>query len=177
MIAVGVCLAATVGAIGSHAPLNTVGQIATALTPFLGSIGGKILFGLGMFGAAIVAAIVASLAGAWGVAEVFGWKHSLNERPNRANAKFYVTYALAHILGAIFVLGGSANLVGLSVDVEVMNALLLPIVLGFLLVLEAKALPAEWRMGGRHKYMAWSLCLVVMAFGLYMIPSVLGISL
>jgi len=176
MIAVVVCLAATVGVAGSHAPLNTVGQIASALTPFLGSIGGKILFGLGMLGAAIVAAIVASLAGAWGVAEVFGWKHSLNERPNKANAKFYITYALAHILGAILVLDSSSNLVGLSVDVEVMNALLLPIVLGFLLLLEAKALPLEWRMRGWYKYMTWLLCLLVMAFGLYMIPSVLGIS-
>lgn len=176
MIAVVVCLAATIGVIGSHTPLNTVGQIANALTPFLGSIGGKLLFGLGMFGAAIVAAIVASLAGAWGVAEVFGWKHSLNERPNRANAKFYLTYALAHILGAIFVLGSTSNLVGLSVDVEVMNALLLPVVLGFLLALEVKALPLQWRMRGWHKYITWFLCLVVMAFGLYMIPSVLGIS-
>lgn len=176
MIAVVVCLAATLGAIGSHAPLNTVGQIANALTPFLGSIGGKLLFGLGMLGAALVAAIVASLAGAWGVAEVFGWKHSLNERPNRGNAKFYLTYALAHILGAILVLNCSTNLVGLSVDVEVMNALLLPIVLGFLLALEAKTLPLQWRMRGWRKYITWLLCLVVMAFGLYMIPSVLGIS-
>ncbi len=176
MIAVVISLAATLGVATSHAPLNTVGQIANALTPFLGTIGGKLLFSLGMLGAALVAAIVASLAGAWGVAEVFGWKHSLNERPNRANAKFYLTYALAHILGAIFVLGSSTTLVGLSVDVEVMNALLLPIVLGFLLVLEAKALPLQWRMRGLHKYITWFLCLVVMAFGLYMIPSVFGIS-
>jgi len=176
MIAVVVSLAATVGLSGGNGPLNTVGQIAKALTPFLGSFGGKILFGLGMLGAALVAAIVASLAGAWGVAEVFGWRHSLNERPNRANAKFYLTYALAHILGAIFVLGSSTTLVGLSVDVEVMNALLLPIVLGFLLALEVKALPLQWRMRGWHKYITWLLCLVVMAFGLYMIPSVLGVS-
>jgi Mn2+/Fe2+ NRAMP family transporter len=66
-------------------------------------------------------------------------------------------------------------LVGLAVDVEVMNALLLPIVLGFLLALEAKALPPQWRMRGWHKYTTWFLCLVVMAFGLYMIPSTLGI--
>ena len=171
MIAVVVSLAATIGKIGSHTPLNTVGEIAGAITPFLGPIGGKVLFGLGMLGAALVAAIVASLAGAWGLAEVFGWKHSLNERPNRANAKFYLTYALAHIFGAILVLTSSGNLVRLSVDVEVMNALLLPIVLGFLLVLEATALPYQWRMRGWHKYTTWLLCSVVMAFGLYMIPA------
>ena len=175
MIAVVVSLAATLGKTGRNTPLNTVGEIAHALTPFLGPIGGKLLFGLGMLGAALVAAIVASLAGAWGLAEVFGWKHSLNERPNRANAKFYLTYALAHIFGAILVLTGSGDLVSLSVDVEVMNALLLPIVLGFLLVLEATALPPEWRMRGWHKYTTWFLCSVVMAFGLYMIPAALKI--
>lgn len=33
-----------------------------------------------------------------------------------------------------------------------MNALLLPIVLGLLLVLEAHTLPEEWRMRGVRKY-------------------------
>ena len=55
-----------------------------------------------------------------------------------------------------------------------MNALLLAIVLGFLLAHEAAALPADWRMHGVRKYVAWTLCLLVMAFGLYMIPSTLG---
>ena len=82
----------------------------------------------------------ASLAGAWGLAEVFGWAHTLNELPDRKTAKFYITYGLAHVLGAVIVLV-SLNLVRLVIDVEVMNAVLLPIVLGFSPVLEARALP------------------------------------
>lgn len=46
------------------AHLQTVGQIAGALPPHLGEFGGTALFGLGMLGEALVAAIVASLAGA-----------------------------------------------------------------------------------------------------------------
>lgn len=53
---------------------------------------------------------------------------------------------LAHIVGAVLVLA-SVDLVNLAVDVEVTNALLLPIVLGLLLRLEARALPEQWRMG------------------------------
>lgn len=49
-----------------------------------------------------------------------------------------------------------------------MNAMLLPVVLGFLLLLEARALPKEWRMRGFYKYAVWTLSGVVMAFGLYM---------
>ncbi|OBG91502.1 NRAMP family metal ion transporter [Mycobacterium sp. E3251] len=174
MIAVVVTMASTVGAHDGGGSLNTVGEVANSLTPYLGRTGGTVLFGLGMLGAALVAAIVASLAGAWGLAEVFGWRHTLNERPNRETAKFYITYALAHIVGAVLVLA-SVDLVNLAVDVEVMNALLLPIVLGLLLALEAKALPEQWRMRGPHKYITWFLCLVVMGFGLYMVPQALGL--
>ncbi len=173
MLAVVITVAATVGTHSGGATLQTVGQISQALTPFLGHVGGTVLFGLGMLGAALVAAIVASLAGAWGLSEVFGWRHTLNERPNRATAKFYVTYALAHVVGAVLVLG-SVDLVNLAVDVEVMNALLLPIVLGLLLALEARALPEQWRMRGLHKYTTRALCLVVMGFGVYMVPQALG---
>ncbi|KZS62987.1 divalent metal cation transporter [Mycobacterium ostraviense] len=173
MIAVVLTVAATIGTHQEAAPLQTVGQIANALTPYLGEFGGTVLFGMGMLGAALVAAIVASLAGAWGLSEVFEWQHTLNQRPTRATAKFYTTYALAHLVGAALVLG-SVDLVNLAVDVEVMNALLLPIVLGLLLVLEARALPEQWRMSGVRKYTTRALCLVVIAFGLYMVPQVLG---
>jgi Mn2+/Fe2+ NRAMP family transporter len=173
MIAVVVTVAATIGTHNGEATLQTVGQISSALTPYLGKIGGTVLFGMGMLGAALVAAIVSSLAGAWGLSEVFGWRHTLNERPNRATAKFYITYALAHLIGAALVLA-SVDLVNLAVDVEVMNALLLPIVLGLLLALEAQALPVEWRMRGLRKYVTRTLCLLVMAFGLYMVPQALG---
>jgi len=173
MIVMVVTFAATVGVVHPGAVLNTVGQLSTALRPFLGGIGAKVLLGMAVLGAAMVAALVASLAGAWGISEVFGWAHTLNERPNRQTAKFYVTYALAHVLGAAIVLT-SVHLVSLVIDVEVMNALLLPIVLGFLLALETKALPAAYRMHGAYRVVATGMCLVVMGFGLYIVPATLG---
>jgi Mn2+/Fe2+ NRAMP family transporter len=172
MIAVVVTVAATIGRRDPGAPLGTVGQISAALRPALGVAGAKVLFGAGMLGAALVAALVSSVAGAWGLAEIFGWRRSLNAKPSRRTAPFYLTYALAHVAGAVLVLA-SVDLIGLSVDAEVMNALLLPIVLGFLLALEARALPAAHRMRGGRKYLSWALCLLVMGFGLYLIPSTL----
>ena len=173
MIVVVVALAATVGKTDPGAALNDVGQIASAMTPFLGSNTAKILIGASILGGALVAALVVSLAGSWGMAEVFGWKHSLKDRIGRHNWKFYVTYALAHIIGAVLVLA-SVDLIGLAVDCEVMNALLLPIVLGFLLALEAKCLPAEHRMRGIYRFVLTTLCVVVICFGLYMIPNTIG---
>jgi len=172
MIMMVVALAATLGSRHGGKSLGTVGQIAGALSPYIGSAASKLTVGLAMLGAAMVAALVASLAGAWGLAEAFGWDHSLNQRPNRRTAKFYAVYVLAHLAGATFVLA-SINLIGLMIDVEVMNALLLPIVLGFLILLEAKALPSHQRMHGAYRVFVTSLCLVVMGFGLYMFPAIL----
>jgi Mn2+/Fe2+ NRAMP family transporter len=174
MIVVIVAFAATIFKVDPNMPLNTVGQMAGALTPYIGSMSSKVLIGASILGGALVAALVVSLAGSWGIAEVLGWKHSLNERLNRQNAKFYVVYALAHIVGAGIVLA-SFDLVSLAVDVEVMNSLLLPIVLGFLLVLERKALPPEHRMRGGYRFACTALCLIVIGFGLYMVPATLGI--
>jgi Mn2+/Fe2+ NRAMP family transporter len=173
MIAVVLTFGATVGRTHPGVALQTVTEMSSALRPFVGVIGAKVLLAIAVLGAALVAALVASLAGAWGIAEVFGWSHTLNERPDRETAKFYVTYCLAHVLGAAIVLC-SLNLVHLVIDVEVMNAILLPLVLGFLLVLEAKALPAEHRMRGARRFIATGLCFVVMGFGLYLVPATLG---
>jgi Mn2+/Fe2+ NRAMP family transporter len=169
MIAVIVTLAATVFTHGLKPTLNTVGDIANAVTPFLGGMPAKVLIGAAVLGGGLVAALVVSLAGSWGVADVMGWKHSLNSRIDRSSWKFYTVYALAHILGAVVVLS-AVDLVTLAVDVEVMNALLLPIVLGFLLALEVKALPKEHAMRGAYRWTVWILCGIVMAFGLYMVP-------
>jgi len=174
MIAVVIAVAGATASQRGRVPLDTVGQISAALRPLLGIAGAKILFGAGMLGAALVAALVSSLAGAWGLSEIFGWQHTLNQRPGRASSGFFLTYTAAHVVGAILVLA-STGLIALAVGVEVMNALLLPIVLGFLLALEATALPAGQRMRGLRRYLTWFLCLTVIGFGLYMIPAALGL--
>jgi NRAMP (natural resistance-associated macrophage protein)-like metal ion transporter len=166
MISVVIVTAATIGKTNPNQPLNDIQQIAQGLIPFLGVAGAKVIFGLGMIGASFIAALVVSLAGAWGIGEAFGFNHSLNHKVSEAKW-FYLIYSLAHIGGAILVIA-SVNLVQLNVDVEVMNAMLLPVVLGFLLVLESKALPKEWKMKGLYKYLVWTLSGMVMAFGLYM---------
>jgi Mn2+/Fe2+ NRAMP family transporter len=173
MIVVVLTFAATVGRAHPGVMLRSVADMSAALRPFVGAIGGKVLLGTAVLGAALVAALVASLAGAWGISEVFGWAHTLNERPDRKTAKFYFTYGFAHVIGAVIVLL-SLHLVRLVIDVEVMNALLLPIVLGFLLLLEARALPNEHRLHGVRRVFATGCCLIVIAFGLYLVPATLG---
>jgi Mn2+/Fe2+ NRAMP family transporter len=157
--------AATIGATNPGASLNTVGDIAQGLMGFLGHTSGLVLFGLGMVGAALIATLVVSLAGAWGVAEVLGWRRSLNDSPRRA-VGFHALAVTGTLGGALLVLL-VPDLVNLSVGVEVMNTCLLPVVLGFLLILERRALPPELRMRGLRRATTYLLVGVVIAFGLY----------
>jgi len=59
------------------------------------------------------------------------------------------------------------NLVNLSVAVEVMNALLLPIVLGFLFMLAIKALPDPYRLKGAYAWVVGVIVVVTAGFGVY----------
>ena len=93
MIAVVLAFAATIARFRPGVALDSVGEMSSALRPFIGGVGAKVLLAAGVLGAALVAALVASLAGAWGISEVFGWTHTLNERPGRTTAKFYMCMA------------------------------------------------------------------------------------
>ena len=165
MIAVVIAAAVGIHSVNPNAVLNDFEDVSRALIPVLGKTNAVILFGLGMAGAAFLAAIVVSLAGAWGVTEAFRMKHSL-DLPWKKAKGFYSIYTLAHVGGAAIVLLG-IPLVSLMVDVEVMNAALLPIVLGFLILLERKALPKEYRMKGTRKHIAWALTGITILFGIY----------
>jgi Mn2+/Fe2+ NRAMP family transporter len=166
MIAVVVAMAATIGRTNPGASLNTIQDIAAALAPVTGSQAAIILCGMGMLGAGLLASLVVSLAGAWGIGEAFNMKHSLNLPFQKAKG-FYTIYTLAHIGGAALIFSG-IPLIQLTINIEVMNALLLPIVLGFLVALERVALPPEYRLQGLHKWLAWITTTIVTCFGLFM---------
>ena len=119
MIAIIIVTAATISKNGSNTALNNIGDIAKALRPFLGTRAADLIFGLGMIGAALVATIVVTLAGAWGISEVLGWPHSLNDLPKKA-VGFYAMASFGILLGALLVIF-SPNLVKLSIDVEVLD--------------------------------------------------------
>ena len=165
MAAVLIATAATIGKTNPGAPLNTVQQISSAITPILGETSGKILFSLGMLGAALIATIVVSLAAAWGLGEITGYRRSLEDKPHQA-PWFYSVYTVILVFGGILV-ASNINLIKLNVAVEVMNALLLPIVLGFLFLLACKALPDAYRLKGWYAKMVGIILFVTVTFGLF----------
>lgn len=165
MAAVLVATAATIGKSNSAASLNTVGDISNALTPFMGPAVGRLVFSLGIIGAAMVAAIVVSLASAWGFGEVAGYKRSLEHHPMEA-PWFYAVYTAAVIGGAV-VVAVVPDLVRLNIAVEVMNALMLPLVLGFLILLAIKALPVEHRLRGAYGWIVIAVSALTAGLAVY----------
>ncbi len=171
MAAVLIAAAATIGTSDPGVPLNTVQQLTKALTPFLGNTFGTIAFSMGIIGAGMVAAIVVSLAMAWGLGEVTGYKHSLEYRPLDA-PWFYAIYVLGLVLAGLWVISGT-NLINLSVGVQIMNALLLPIVLGFLYVLALKVLPEKYKLKGIKAVFVGIVILLTSGFGVFAVLNTL----
>jgi Mn2+/Fe2+ NRAMP family transporter len=164
MAAVLIATAATIGNAQENAPLETIQQIAQAITPFLGETTGRVLFALGMTGSALVATVVVTLTAAKTLGEVFRVNHSLDHSPREA-PWFYGIYTFSLVSAGIFVASG-INLVSLSVGVQVMNALLLPFVLGFLYLL-ARRLPAPYRLQGVYAFVVFVVISLAAGFGVY----------
>ena len=164
MAAALVATAATLGKQGGEHTLETVEQIAAAITPYLGEFAGKLLFGLGMAGASLVATIVVTLTAARAVAEALGAPNGLDHSPREA-PWFYGAYAATLIVAALVVVS-RIDLVSLSVGVQVMNALLLPIVLGFLFLL-ARRLPEPYRLKGTYARIAITVTTITVVFGVF----------
>jgi Mn2+/Fe2+ NRAMP family transporter len=118
--------------------LHTIGDLSSALAPALGGATAHLVLAAGVLGAALVAAIVVSLALAWAVAETC-------RRPRRSPL-FYGIYAGAVAAGATLVLA-TPSLVQLAVRIEILNALLLPLVLGLLVLLARRVLPRRRAYG------------------------------
>jgi NRAMP (natural resistance-associated macrophage protein)-like metal ion transporter len=163
MASVLIACAATIGVQRPHTALSSVGDMAAALTPFLGQTVGNLVFGAGVLGAAMVAAIVCSLAFAWGLGEVSGHRHALEHHPFEA-PWFYGVYA-ACVIGGAVVVAVWPDLVALNVGVQVMNALMLPLVLGMLIALSLRALPPAHRLRGAWLWVVTLISALTCAMG------------
>jgi Mn2+/Fe2+ NRAMP family transporter len=132
MIAVVVTCAATLFV--HHISVTDAAHAALALVPLTGSKLAGIAFGAGLLGAALLGALVVSLASAWAFGEAFAWRCSLNAACYEAK-RFYGMYAAMVALAAGIVLIPHLPLIRITVWVMAFNAFVLPLVLGFLLVL------------------------------------------
>jgi Mn2+/Fe2+ NRAMP family transporter len=132
MIAIIVTTAATLFV--HHQNVTDAAQAALALVPLTGAKWAGVAFGAGLLGAAMIGALVVSLATAWAFGEAFRWPCSLNFKCTEAK-RFYGLYAAMVVVAAGIVLIPHLPLITITVYVEAFNAFVLPVVLTFLLVM------------------------------------------
>ena len=164
-VAVLVAAAASLGKVERGVVLDNVPQIAEAFAAILGGSVGRVLFAVGLCGGALVATVVVCLASAWALGEVTGIHHSLENHPKDA-PWFYGAFGVILAAGGLVVALG-VNPIRLSIGVGVVNALLLPVVLGFVYLLARSELPERYRLKGIYAVVVAAVFLVTAGFGLY----------
>ncbi|MCI4678655.1 divalent metal cation transporter [Rhodoblastus acidophilus] len=130
--------------------LDSIGQVGEALTAALGRDSGMLVYSLGVLGASFAAAIVASLALSWGVAEVFSARRidAGAEGAGLFDSRRYMALYVVSVGAAAALVGFSHDLVWLNIATQVGNALLFPLIVGLLIALAAKALAPPLRLRG-----------------------------
>ncbi|HYU82842.1 MAG TPA: Nramp family divalent metal transporter [Candidatus Polarisedimenticolia bacterium] len=116
-----------------HVIVNSAADAAQALGPLAGAQA-KLLFGIGLFGASLLAATVMPLSTSYAICEAFGWEAGISKDFREAPV-FMGLFTLLLVIGALVVLSPSVPLFPLILVSQNVNGLLLPIVLVFILKL------------------------------------------
>ncbi len=126
---------ATAAVIGGTGALNSAADAAKALEPVAGSAA-KVLFGVGLLGASALAAAVVPLSTAYALSEAVGVERSVSKSFTEAKA-FLSLFTGQILIGAAFALA-PGNLIRLLIGTQVLNGLIAPIFLVFLLILASR---------------------------------------
>jgi Mn2+/Fe2+ NRAMP family transporter len=151
---------ATAAAIGGTGPLESAKEAAQALEPVAGA-SAEILFGIGLLGASALAAAVVPLATSYAVAEALGVERSVSKTFREAPLFMGLFTALIVIGASVALLPG--NLISLLINMQVVNGLITPIILIFILILaNRRAVLGNAANGPKFKAAAL-VCVVVIA--------------
>ena len=123
---------ATAAAIGGSGPLTSARQAAEALVPALGRAA-PALFGFGLLGASLLAASVVPLSTSYAIADATGTPRSVSATFRQAPL-FYGLFTLQILVGAGIALA-PGNLVQLAVNAQVLNGIITPLLLTYVLIL------------------------------------------
>jgi Mn2+/Fe2+ NRAMP family transporter len=126
---------ATAAAIGGTGPLQSAQQAAKALEPVVGSAA-PALFGIGLLGASLLAASVVPLSTSYAIADSVGRPRSITNSFRQAPL-FYGLFTLQIAVGAGIALA-PGNLVALVVNAQVLNGIITPMILTYILILASR---------------------------------------
>ncbi|HOL71967.1 MAG TPA: divalent metal cation transporter [Bryobacteraceae bacterium] len=155
--------------IWAHGPreIEDAADAALALRPF-GEYA-YILFGAGLFNASLFAASILPLSTAYSVCEGLGFEAGVNKRFREAPI-FYWLYTLLIVIGAGLVLLPDFPLIRMILWSQVLNGVLLPVVLIFMVLLVNKPeLMGKWTNSRFYNFVAWTSVAVLIGLTLALV--------
>ena len=162
-----VACAATLYTHGVHT-IDDPSDAAQAMKPLAGDYA-FILFAAGLFNASLFAASILPLSTAYTVCEGLGFESGLDKGFREAKF-FYWLYSLLLFAGAAIVLIPNFPLVQFSILSQVLNGILLPLVLVFMLKLINKhELMGKYTNSRWWNVIAWATAIIVTALSLILV--------
>lgn len=162
-----ICTAATLHTQGIT-DIDSAATAADALTPVAG-VYAKYLFGIGLFGAAMLAMGVLPLATAYSLSEALGFEKGLS-RTFREAPIFLGIFSSLIILGVIVALIPGIPQIKLLLFTQCVNGVLLPFLLVAIVSLSSnKEIMGEYANGWVFKTVAWLITAVVSTLSLLLI--------
>jgi len=161
-----VCTAATLYVQGEH--VDSATDAARALGPLAGRYA-EILFAIGLFGAAMLAAGVVPLATAYSISEALGFEKGVSSSFREAPI-FLGIFTFLIALGASIAMIPDLPLIRVLLITQVINGLLLPVVLfAILRLVNSRELMGKYVNGRLYNIAAWLTAIVVCSLSLLLI--------
>lgn len=152
--------------------IETAKDAAQALAPLAGAYC-TWLFAFGLLNASLFAASILPLSTAYTICEAFGWESSVNCKFTEA-PQFYWLYSLMIFLGAAIILFPNMPLVAIMFYSQVINGMLLPFILIFMLLLiNDRRIMGDYVNGKLMNGVTWLTVGVLILLSLAMIVSAL----
>lgn len=140
--------------------IETAKEAAMALAPLAGKYAAD-LFALGLLNASLFAASILPLSTAYTVCEAFGWESSVNCKFEEA-PQFYVLYSLMIALGAALVMFPSAPLIPIMYFSQVLNGVVLPVILFFMVrLINDPAVMGDQVNGRLSNFLTWCTVIIL----------------
>lgn len=151
--------------------IDSAMQAAQALRPLAGHYA-SILFGIGLFGASVLATMVIPLSTAYAICECFGLESGLNHKYKDSPA-FYGIFTFMIIFSSIIILIPNVSLVGVMLITQQLAGILCPIILIFMVILtNNKELMGKYANNGLQNIIIWItvIFIIVLSLILFVAP-------
>ncbi len=150
--------------------IHTADQAAMALAPLAGKYA-SLLFAFGLFNASLFAAAILPLSTAYFVTESAGWESGLDRKWGEAK-QFYWLFTGIVAVGAAVVLIPRLPLIRIMLISQIVNGVLLPFVLVYMLRLaNDEKLMGVHRNGRWLNLVAWTTTVVMIALTAYLVAT------